>query len=352
MLWKRQTEDQEYIIHNLEQIQSFTEDADIQLFEESQLKAQVKYDKIKERLPQAIVKRYGIQLQNIKISDTGGQLEILLDTVTPQGDHYEIPTYIKKMVQTINNEYAIKQLTDKEIKQLMDKVSGFIPEDLYTDTQELLTSLTYKNDIQLITQMKRILDVWVELDGLQGELVYTPYGFELDYGLDHPIIIHTGRYGKHAIEVDRTYYTQIQPLDTLYKKVESLLEVICEYNHWLNPLDATYTTNKTLGDERILVTLKDERIIEYQKFIESELARLQQHEPLILWIKKTFSHNTRSVYVDVEFKRGIEPFRFTIRDHDKTYEEDIPVIRVNTLRAKNIVERSRQLIQDHINNQT
>lgn len=246
-----------------------------------------------------------------------------------------------------------QRLTKEEQGHIFNKVREYLPKHFHTETQQFLEEIDYTHDFKLVTDLLAVLNGWLRYDGIEGELEVTPYGLEIDFGLEHPIIVHIEKYGWHARGIDRTYLIDIKTFPTLYTKTEEILRVFCDYYSWLNPMALSYQINRTYGDENILVTLQDPRIAQYQDHIREQFSQAKQQNNEIQDYELTFAHNTRSVYCDMLLKNK-DKIRLTVRDHDLVYEdaESIYVIYAFTLYPKRIIEQINEIIQTHVNNTT
>lgn len=344
-VWLNKSEPTQYIIHNLNTVLVATPNINVEEFEQQQANARIKYQAITEELEGSELGKYGVTYKQYFISDSWGQL-----TVTELGDsetQLRDTEHLYKIVDRVNQQYGQVKLSQVFIEESLDVIQRYVPEEYHQQTYYQLTDLQYKNDLQLVVDSLSILNSWLASDGIEGRCVYTEDGLEIHFDLEHPIIVHLGGYGRHKQGVDRTFLVVLQPYSSIDCKMMDLINIYIDFYSWLNPQDLTYQTNKTLGDERILVTLKDNRILEYQEHIKQEFKKVEQHD-LVSTLQLTFSHTTRSVYADIYLKKGLGMLRVSVRDHQKSYEEGTIKIIVNTLKAKNIAERVIKEIENYV----
>lgn len=317
---------------------------DLEGFYRNQKEWEPEYDKINKEFTGSQKDDYGVKVNGAYVTVKNNQLEVMYSR-RPSNRLVELEDFVKQL----NKNRLQKQLTEHERGQLHLSMEGVVPDEYWDDTNTLLSSLTYQSDIHLVYDTLAILNKWVERDGFTGVITYTEQGLQIDFGLEHPIMIHVGSYGKFSSEVDQTFLAWVQEDASLHTKVTQLFEVYLDFYKWLNPLDLSYQTNKILGDDRIRVTLKDTRVLDYQQQIRSDFQEFQNRNRGVKHIDLKFSHTTRSVYANIEFFNGIPTMRLSVRDHDNCYEEGITIIRINTLKAMNVVEKLEEVVGNYIN---
>lgn len=337
----------QWVVHDGQSVISHTSGADLGLFYQSQQESQGKYDEVCQEFEGGERDRYGVKVGSAYITTVGGQLELVYQAGASEG-HYGA---IKELVSRINKRNVQETLTKEEREELISKMVSHVPEEYFEVTENLLEDLQYQSDLHLVYDIIGILNKWIERDGFEGAIQYTEDGLLVDFGIEHPIVVHLGDYGRFSPHVDQTFITCIRDGDRLYNKVEQIFNVVLDFYKWLNPIDLSYQTNKVLGDDRIKVTLKDPRIVEYQRQIREYFNEFERECREVKHIELVFSHTTRSVYANIEFFNNIPTMRLSVRDHDNCYEEGIHIIRVNTLKAKNVVTRLHETVGAYLQQQ-
>lgn len=338
----------EWVIHDGKRVVSYSSGADLGEFYLSQQESQVKYDEVVEGVQGGVREDFGVKVGTTYITSNGGQLVIVYQVGAQDGLHESV----QELVSAINKKYEQVTLTCDEIAQIEALMGNDVPEEYLEATTQILAGVVYKTDLHLVYDVLSILNKWVERDGFEGHINYTEDGLQVDFGLEHPIMIHLGGYGRFSHLVDQTFITCVKEGDRLYNKVEQLFKGILDFYKWLNPINLSYQTNKILGDDRIKVTLKDPRVVEYQRQIREDFQVFQKGCREVKHIELKFSHTTLSVYANIEFFKEVPKMRLSVRDHDNCYEEGIHIIRVNTLKAMNVVERLKETVGAYIEQQT
>lgn len=344
-VWSDNTK-KHYVVHDGDEVVTYTTGLDLEMFYQDQHDSQGKYTAVESVLKNTTRQRYGVDYQGLFITTMGGELNVL---TTPTQD-VSIGVYegVLETVQQINWDSKSKTLSEDECQEFMQEVYKHIPDEYEEFTKQALANLNYKNDLGLVYDLLEVINTWVDGDGFKGELAYTDKGLHINFGLDHPIVIHIGGYGVFSTQVDQTFMTWFSEDDTMYTKVKSIFGVFLDYYKWVNPLELSYQTNRVLGDDKIKVTLKDPRIIAYQRDIQEDFNVIRKECREINHLDLVFSHTTRSIYVNLTFFDNIPPMRLSVRDHDNCHEEGIHIIRVNTLRANNIKGKVMELLTNYI----
>lgn len=333
----------QWIVHDGKQVITISQGSLMDDFNHSQEGVQEQYEVLHREFPGSKLYAYGVQLGEAFVTVKGGELDVMYSNRQPQR-----VKELEERVQQLNALTVQCRLTQDERQLLQGMMVGVVPDEYWDKTDELLESLTYQTDLHVVCDVLAILNTWVERDGFHGVLNYTEQGLQVDFNLDHPIVLHVGGYGQFSPDVDQTFLAWVDDKAELYLKVKQVFSVFLDFYKWVNPLDLSYQTNKILGDDRIRVTLKDPRVVEYQRQIREDFQEFQKRCREVKYIKLNFSHTTRSVYADIEFFNGVPSMRLSVRDHDNCYEEGITIIRINTLKAMNVVDKLEDAVQDYI----
>ena len=333
----------QWIVHDGKQVITISQGSLMDDFNHSQEGVQEQYEVLHREFPGSKLYAYGVQLGEAFVTVKGGELDVMYSNRQPQR-----VKELEERVQQLNVLKVQCRLTPDERQLLQGMMVGVVPDEYWVKTDELLESITYQTDLHVVCDVLEILNTWVERDGFHGVLNYTEQGLQVDFNLDHPIVLHVGGYGQFSPDVDQTFLAWVDDKADLYLKVKQVFSVFLDFYKWVNPLDLSYQTNKILGDDRIRVTLKDPRVVEYQRQLREDFQEFQKRCREVKYIKLNFSHTTRSVYADIDFFNGVPSMRLSVRDHDNCYEEGITIIRINTLKAMNVADKLEEAVQDYI----
>lgn len=229
----------------------------------------------------------------------------------------------------------------------IDRYIQKIPKEYHEYTKKALNEIPENiTTYELILKMAEIADKWFEYDEVKSKVLVDGQDFIIEFEGDC-LIFTDEPYRTFKTNQDRQFFGIINKEGLLEDKILSILRVLVDYSDFVNPQDLTFDVNHVLHDGGVTVTMKDKRIVAYQKCILEIMDEVVEEHPELLFYDATLSQTTRSVYIDLHF-RDRQQIRISIRDHDDTFEDDIYIIRVNSLKPRFLKKKVIKIINQYV----